>query len=324
MFHRIPTVLTAQELIDKAFLRASKITEPRQKTLEEKTRKEVIDRIATIESIITGHLLKIEKKFPSTDRIHPFHRDLFDLMFDLDAYKVSISHLSWAASKIRDISTSHIASVKKAQTRNRMLEIMKAYYGRISSVLHGVDKDLTFLRVCRDSIKRIPDLDPDSPTFILAGMPNVGKSSLLNRLTGNISTVAPYPFTTKNITIGYRDISYSRAQIVDTPGILDRSMDDRNDMERKAILALKDIPGTILFLIDHSETSGYTLAEQEKLFTEIVNSFKKPVIRVQSKYDLSGTCKEEICVSSETGYGMDRLLELMTRMVQDVEQKSAE
>ncbi|MEM3675973.1 MAG: GTPase, partial [Thermoplasmataceae archaeon] len=290
-------------MIDKAFLRASRITEPQQRRAEDRIRKEVIDRIATIESIFAGHFLKIEKKFPSADRLHPFHRDLFDLMFDLDRYKISISHVSWAASKVREVSTAHILAVKKAQSSKKMLDLMRSYYGRVSSIVRGVDADLGYLRNCRDSIKRIPDIDPDALTFILAGMPNVGKSSLLNKIAGQISSVAPYPFTTKNITIGYVEINYRRIQIVDTPGILDRSMEDRNEMERKAILALRDIPGIILFLLDYSETSGYTLSEQERLYQEIVSLFNKPVIRIQAKFDLYGICREPVCVSSETGYG---------------------
>ncbi len=63
MFEYIPTVLRSQEIIDKSFKKASNIVEPYFPKKEDKVRKEVIDRISTIESISTGHFDKLIKNF---------------------------------------------------------------------------------------------------------------------------------------------------------------------------------------------------------------------------------------------------------------------
>ena len=55
----------AREIIDKSFHKASNIVEPYFPKKETKIRKEVTDRISTIESISTGHLDKIIRKFPN-------------------------------------------------------------------------------------------------------------------------------------------------------------------------------------------------------------------------------------------------------------------
>ncbi len=315
MFTKIPTVLRSQELINKAFLKASKITEPYHQKIEDKIRKEIIDRISTIESITRGHLLKLVRKFPTIEKLHPFYEDMIDLMFDVDQYKVSLSKAQWAAERIEALSTDVIQKLKKAKKVEHLTALMREYYGRYSSIVNSIDKDLKFLGRCRDWIRQIPDIDPEMPTFIIAGMPNVGKSSLLSKLTGNIPKVAPYPFTTQSISIGFMRLADRKIQVIDTPGILDRPMDERNEMERKSILSLKDIKGTIIFLIDPTGHSSYNVEQQENLYNEIKARMRPLMIRVQTKSDLTVERTEKIAISTETLEGFDALKEEMEKIV---------
>ena len=50
--------------------------------------------------------------------------------------------------------------------------------------------------------------------------------------------VQPYAFTTKSLYVGHTDYKYLRWQIIDTPGILDHPLEDRNTIEMQAITAL--------------------------------------------------------------------------------------
>ncbi|MCL4336790.1 MAG: 50S ribosome-binding GTPase [Candidatus Thermoplasmatota archaeon] len=315
MFTRIPTVLRSQELIDKSFLKASKITEPYHPKIEDKIRKEIMDRISTIESITCSHLLKLVKRFPTIEKLHPFYEDMIDLMFDVDQYKVSLSKAQWAAERIEVLSTELIGQLKKAKTIEKLNQIMKAYYGRYSSIIKSIDKDLQFLSKCRDWMRIIPDINAEMPTFIIAGMPNVGKSSLLSKLTGNEPKVAIYPFTTQTISIGYMQLNNQKIQIIDTPGILDRPMEERNEMELKSILSLRDIRGVIIFLIDPTGHSSYTMEQQENLFTEVKERFVSPIIRVQTKADMTQERIEKLAISTETLQGFDELKEVMSSMI---------
>ena len=43
--------------------------------------------------------------------------------------------------------------------------------------------------------------------------------------------VQPYAFTTKSLFIGHMDYKYLRWQVIDTPGILDRPLEERNTIE---------------------------------------------------------------------------------------------
>lgn len=71
--------------------------------------------------------------------------------------------------------------------------------------------------------------------------------------------VQPYPFTTQSLFVGHTDYKYSKWQIIDTPGILDHPLDQRNTIEMQAITALAHLNACILFLLDISETCGYTI-----------------------------------------------------------------
>ena len=43
--------------------------------------------------------------------------------------------------------------------------------------------------------------------------------------------VQPYAFTTKSLFVGHLDHKYLRWQVIDTPGILDRPLEERNTIE---------------------------------------------------------------------------------------------
>ena len=50
--------------------------------------------------------------------------------------------------------------------------------------------------------------------------------------------VQPYAFTTKSLFVGHMDYRYLRWQVIDTPGILDRPLEERNTIEMQAGFAL--------------------------------------------------------------------------------------
>lgn len=55
-------------------------------------------------------------------------------------------------------------------------------------------------------------------------------------------------------------------QVLDTPGILDRPLEERNTIEMQSITALAHLRCAVLYLVDISEQCGYSLAQQADLF----------------------------------------------------------
>jgi len=75
--------------------------------------------------------------------------------------------------------------------------------------------------------------------------------------------------------------------VLDTPGILDHALDERNTIEMQSITALAHLNACILFFIDISETCGYSIELQISLFKNIKPLFAgKPLVLVLSKIDL--------------------------------------
>ena len=148
-------------------------------------------------------------------------------------------------------------------------------------------QSLQYLEQIRQHLTRLPSIDPNTRTLLICGFPNVGKSSFLNKVTQADVEVQPYAFTTKSLYVGHTDYKYLRWQVVDTPGILDHSLEDRNTIEMQSITAMAHLRASILYIMDVSEQCGYSIEEQVSLFNNIKALFaNKPLILVANKVDI--------------------------------------
>jgi len=131
----------------------------------------------------------------------------------------------------------------------------------------------------------------------------VGKSSFVRAVSSAKPDVASYPFTTKSIVVGHRETPYGRIQIIDTPGLLDRPLSERNRIELQAILALKHLARVMIFMVDPTNNCGFPLESQIRLYEEVRASFPEvPMIKVINKADIA--TPEEI-EAAKTFLGQD-------------------
>lgn len=65
--------------------------------------------------------------------------------------------------------------------------------------------------------------------------------------------------------------------MVDTPGILDHPLEERNTIEMQAITALAHLRAAVLYVTDLSEQCGHSLDEQLELFRNIKPLFANKV-----------------------------------------------
>jgi GTP-binding protein Era len=83
----------------------------------------------------------------------------------------------------------------------------------------------------------------------IVGPPNVGKSTLLNRLLGvHLAAVAPRPQTTRHRVLGIMNGAKYQAVFLDTPGLLDPKYALQQQMRREIDQALKDADLLLLVL----------------------------------------------------------------------------
>ena len=318
----IPTISTADELVGRAFHKAAKvqIADPDRKYRMKKISIAKLQSVAQyLDSTLSGYV----KSFPSLDEMHPFQRELLDLLLDLDRLKKSLGALDWARKKILELCGEKLRLMRRSFDLNVIDDEREEAYGRVASVMKQVKKDLDLLIWSREKIRKLPTIFPESPTVVIAGYPNVGKSMLVARLSSARPEVAPYPFTTKGMIVGHFTHKWRKYQVIDTPGLLDRPLRERNRIELQAILALRHLADVLVFLIDPTGACGATVEQQKDLLSQIRKDFpESAIIEVQSKSDLKKT-GEALAVSALTGEGVEGLRALIIEKLKGVKEGEA-
>jgi len=312
MFERLPTVPTSQELVDRAFRRSKRAASGQKKD-------ESMLMIAG--NILSDNLINLVRKYPSFENIPPFYHDLADAAVGVDEMRIHLSRVSWAGTQIRTITRDHLTKMKGTADRS---SVRRAAFGRMASVMKAIEPDLLFLNDARQKLRFMPTVDPDVPTIIVAGYPNVGKSSFMIAVTGARPEIASYPFTTKGVGVGHFIRDHQRYQVVDTPGLLDRPLSQRNEIELQAMAAIRHLRGAVLYILDPSEYCGFSLADQLRLLADVKGWLRLPVLVVANKSDLAAYEGADMVMSTLSGAGVAEVLDRMVEILEKVCEEAGE
>jgi nucleolar GTP-binding protein len=237
---------------------------------------------------------KLEKMY--NDIILPenkFYKELYSLVFtDIDIKKLR-ERIKYIRKIIKQVYLKYKNDIKLTKDKKIIEKYRREFYGRISSILRRNWIVFKYYNIYLNRRRKIPNIK-NLPTVVISGLPNVGKSTLLKNLTGSNVKIEPYPFTTKDLMIGYIKTPYFDIQVIDTPGILDRPIEEMNEIERKSILALNYLANLIIYIFDLTETCGYSIEEQKNLLNMIKKIFDKEIILYFSKKDLFTEREERI------------------------------
>jgi nucleolar GTP-binding protein len=291
-FHNIPPIEQADEHLDIAFRRAKQAADRVKNRL--KKRGLNIQRIREIErtrfntatDALTHRIQKIHNTFPDLRNATPFLQELMSITLDKDRFKKALASMSWFIIETRKLQKAAIQKINKTEQKESLHAQRKAFYGRLSSFCKQLNPHLKYLDSVRYIIRDYPILK-ELPTIAIAGFPNVGKTTLLAKLTTSKPKIAAYAFTTKQINVGYATINGKSLQILDTPGTLARPQ-RMNPIEKQAYCAIKHCADRIIFVIDPTET--YPLEKQERLLDLITKTRKSPTsakIVYMSKKDIA-------------------------------------
>lgn len=285
---KLPHIPTPDEIIDKAFNRASKAaSKVRSSKLHPRVKGKRIEevRVDTACDIITSTFNGIVVGTPIIEELPEFYQDYIDIVVGVDQYKHSLGAVFWALGVIKQIQSQYTSRIRKSDSLSA-IPIRKEAYGRIVSIVKRIEDELDFLDFCKRELKNMPNINFDAIRVVIAGFPNVGKSTLLNNITDASPKVSNYPFTTQGLQIGNYELGYKKYQIIDTPGLLDRSINDMNEIELNAIAALEHLGNIIIYIFDPSETSGFLMENQYLLYAEIKKVFETQMICLFNKTDL--------------------------------------
>ncbi|AFZ73210.1 NOG1 family protein [Natronobacterium gregoryi] len=282
IFEDLPTTPTSEELIDKAFSRAARAGKA-QGGLEAQQ-----SMLQTASNIVSDNLENVVTAWPDfeyEDDVHPFYYELADVIVDVDELRQSLSEVMWASRKAREIHDEYQPRLRKTDV-DTARKHRKQAFARLADIVEQIDDDLLYINEARNDLRDLPDIDPEEPTIVVAGYPNVGKSSFVNDVTRARGETASYPFTTKGIGVGHLERDHIRYQLVDTPGLLDRPPEDRNKIESQAVSAIEHLADCMVVMVDPSGECGYPLESQLELRDSIGVQFEEvPVLTVANKSD---------------------------------------
>jgi len=331
-FDRFYHVLNSQELLDIAFKRGMKSSAQVSRNAPKliKAKKKESKRIKVTIDNLVNRIFNIIKMVPMIDDLPDFYRELASLLVNTNNLKLTLGKLNGILPVLRKIEREYTSKLRKIEIPKEGDQLRRAAFGRISSIINKQNKNLIYLNSIRGKLREIPSIDPASPCVVFAGYPNVGKSSLVKNISTNKKIeVQEYPFTTKKLIIGHLEIKRKFDKIIlqclDTPGILDRPMAKRNNIELQAILALRLISDFIVFVFDPTPACGYSIDSQVELYYEIKSNFTKDekinLFIIINKMDLASSSeieylKKQLQIQEEdyfltnalTGENLDQLI----------------
>lgn len=130
-------------------------------------------------------------------------------------------------------------------------------------------------------------------TVILVGFPSVGKSTLLNILTGTKSEVAAYAFTTLTVIPGLLKHKSAKIQILDVPGIVEGAASGRG--RGKEVLQMTRNADLVIMLLDIFHPDHLPIIERELHDTHLRINEVKPDVSITKKerggLDIGSTVK---------------------------------
>jgi GTP-binding protein len=166
-------------------------------------------------------------------------------------------------------------------------------------------------------VKPAPGAPPGSgPVIAIVGRPNVGKSTLFNRLIGRRrALVRDIPGVTRDRLYGQVEFERWRATVVDTGGFDPTADEPLIEGVRRQVLAAVDEADLVLFVVDARE--GVTALDTE--IARILRRCGRPVVLVANKVEAGSAAwlgdlyrlgfGEPLAVSAEHGRGVAEMLE---------------
>nr|XP_043624279.1 GTP-binding protein 4 [Erigeron canadensis] len=287
-FQKLPMVMPSVDILHSALRKARRVTPT--KGIANAAKREKNKGAKHLDALMKELSLPLKtykENFPNKRLLHPYERSLVELTLGDGNYEEVLGRVDSLRKKVisvgKELASLCAQSTTKREAEERLAEGIK----RLEEIYYTDGKAIDELMQIAKTLRAMPVVDLEMPTLCLVGAPNVGKSSLVRILSTGKPEICNYPFTTRGILMGHIALSYRNFQVTDTPGILWRRDEDRNNLEKLTLAVLAHLPTAVLFVHDLTGECGTSPSDQFLIYQEIKERFSTHLwIDVVSKCDL--------------------------------------
>ncbi|KAA3454985.1 nucleolar GTP-binding protein 1-like isoform X1 [Gossypium australe] len=316
-FQKLPMVMPSVDIFQSASRKAKRVLPTKGiANVAKRERNRGAKQLDALMKELAVPLRGYIENFPKRIYLHPYERSLIELTFGAGNYEEVLKKVDALRKKVVSVGKEHASLCAKSLSKKEAEERLTEGLEKLQEIFKCEGQAIDDLLYIAKTLRAMPVVDLEMPTLCLVGAPNVGKSSLVRLLsTGkpevctttcrpritvwdlykiNIpssaigtETVCNYPFTTRGILMGHITLDYQHFQVTDTPGLLKRCDEDRNNLEKLTLAVLSHLPTAILYVHDLSGQCGMSPSDQFIIYKEISERFGNHLwLDVISKCDL--------------------------------------
>jgi nucleolar GTP-binding protein len=274
-----------QELIDKLFRRANEAgnvvyKNTKTKNYIKRIKEAELQRVNTFYQVLDNELSKILFTFPKIEDLPLFYQKLLDALIGVKFFKQKMGFLNKLRKKIKEEKNKAVNKIKGANKKEDIIKARKSFFGKVVSILEDIpfEKYNEWVKV----FYSLPYFEENSFKYVILGAPNVGKSTLLSKITPSEPKIADYEFTTTIVNRGELD---EEIEVFDTPGVLDRDFSELNKIEKEALAAFQALADAVIYVIDPTKDLKKQLNILKRFYNE---KNDVPYYIYLSKYDILG------------------------------------
>lgn len=287
-FQKLPMVMPSVDILYSSLRKAKKIAPTKGITnVAKRERNKGAKQLDALMKELAAPLRDYVDNFPKKKYLHPYERSLVELTLGDGNYEEVLMKVDTLRKKVISVGKEHASLCAKSLSKREAEERLNQGKEKLEEIFHHEGKAIDELLDIAKTLRAMPVVDLKTPTLCLVGAPNVGKSSLVRILSTGKPEICNYPFTTRGILMGHIALNYQRFQVTDTPGLLRRHDENRNNLEKLTLAVLSHLPTAILYVHDLSGECGMSASDQYSIYKEIKERFNDHLwLDVISKSDL--------------------------------------
>jgi nucleolar GTP-binding protein len=221
--------------------------------------------IMTFAKSSRDNLLRILSTFPDINAMTDTQKNLISLEYSIDDLKINLARIKGTVPQVKRFERQYMGKMRMHLDEDEYDKHQNASIARIISSIKKIDDSFVMLENFRRTLRELPVIKEEMLVCAISGFPNVGKSTLLAKLTSAKPEISSYPFTTKGLNLGILQKNSLRIQLIDTPGALNRKT--ANIIEQRAYVILENAANIVVFVYD--PTLHYSSEDQLKLYEKI-------------------------------------------------------